>query len=228
MVEAALRQAQLDLDQTVVRAPIRGVVVERNAVIGQSVVASPQVPPLFAVAEDLHAREVHASIDEADIGRVRPGQDAALAFDAYPGRPFRGRVLDVHKMPEVVQGVVSYDVVISADNDSGDLLPGMTADVRIVAGEAAEALKVPNAALRFRPAGAKPHLASATTGEDRGTGSVWRLGRHGKPEEIPVTPGLTDGAFTQIVAGSVAAGDQVIVSASKGAGESARVGPLRF
>lgn len=242
--QAALQQAELELAQTVIRAPISGVVVERNIAVGQSVSPSSQTP-LFSIAQDLNALEVHASIDEADIGRVHPGQDAALSFDAYPGQSFEGRVLDVHKMPEVVQGVVSYDVVISADNTQQQLLPGMTADVRIIAGEAADTLKVPNAALRFHPKDVRPAavprahddavasapaspLQAASAPGDVKKASIWRLGRHGKPEEVSVSTGLSDGVFTQIVAGDIAAGDEIIVGMNRPSQSDKRAKVLKF
>lgn len=219
--EAAVRQAQLDVDQTYIRAPIDGVVIDRSAVVGQSVAAGAGAPPMFTIANSLGEMEVHASIDEADIGRVGVGQEARLGFDAFPGRSFQGKVTEIRKTPQVVQGVVSYDVVLSVGNDDEVLLPGMTADVRIIAGERNDVLRVPNAALRFRPpAGSGVQATDVPT--------VWRLhGGHLQP--VTVQTGLSDGVETEIVSGDISAGGKVVVaSVHSSGGQSASVGPLRF
>jgi HlyD family secretion protein len=226
--EAALKQAQLNLAQTVVRSPIDGVVIDRNVAVGQTVAAGSQGAPLFTIADDLRHLELHASIDEADIGRVAPGQEARFSFDAFPSRTFSGKVVDVRKMPQVVQGVVSYDVVISVVNDDQKLLPGMTADVRIVAGERNDVVKVPNAAFRFHPADEPVETAAdANTAAAASKATVWRLGRDGRPYAVAVQTGLSDGIDTEIVAGDLKPGQKVIVGASRTA-EAARTEPPKF
>ena len=156
--EAVVRQVRVELEHTVIRTPIDGIVIERNIDIGQTVAASLQAPTLFTIAPDLRAMQVHANVDEADIGRVLSGQEVSFAVDSFPGRSFQGRVVDIRKMPQSTQNVVAYTVVISADNDDLLLLPGMTANARILVQERDDVLRVPNAAIRFRPAG-KPKLA---------------------------------------------------------------------
>ncbi|HET9491574.1 MAG TPA: efflux RND transporter periplasmic adaptor subunit [Methylomirabilota bacterium] len=151
--QAALQQAQADLAHTIIRAPVDGVVVSRQVDVGQTVAASLQAPVLFTIAQDLTKMQVDTSVDEADIGRVTLDGPATFTVDAFPGETFAGRVTQIRKAPQVVQNVVTYIVVVAVDNPRGRLLPGMTANARLVVAEKAEALKVPNAALRFRPAG---------------------------------------------------------------------------
>ena len=151
--ESLLRQAQVDLERTVIRAPVDGTVILRNVDAGQTVAASLQAPVLFTIAQDLRDMQVEAAIDEADVGRLRTGMPATFAVDAFPRRNFNGEIKQIRKSPVNVQNVVSYTVVITAANPDLALLPGMTANVRIAVDQRADVLKVPNAALRFRPAG---------------------------------------------------------------------------
>jgi HlyD family secretion protein len=151
--ESQLAQAKVDLDRTIIRAPVDGVVIKRSVDAGQTVAASLQAPELFQIAQNLREMQVEASIDEADVGRVKVDQDATFTVDSFPGRTFRGKVMQVRKAALVVQNVVTYTVVISAANPDLQLLPGMTANVRITTDQRASVLKLPNAALRFRPAG---------------------------------------------------------------------------
>jgi HlyD family secretion protein len=159
--ESLLRQAQVDLERTIIRAPVDGTVILRNVDAGQTVAASLQAPVLFTIARDLRDMQVEAAIDEADVGRLRPGQQATFTVDAFPRRNFSGEIVQIRKSPVTVQNVVSYTVVISARNADLALLPGMTANVRIVVDQRDNVLKVPNAALRFRPAGAADAPAAA-------------------------------------------------------------------
>ena len=152
--QSLLKQAQVDLERTIIRAPVDGTVILRNVDAGQTVAASLQAPVLFTIAQDLRDMQVETAIDEADVGRLRVGMAASFAVDAFPRRNFGGEIKQIRKSPLNVQNVVSYTVVISAANHDLALLPGMTANVRIAVENRADALKVPNAALRFRPAGA--------------------------------------------------------------------------
>jgi HlyD family secretion protein len=154
--ESLLKQAQVDLERTVIRAPVDGTVILRNVDAGQTVAASLQAPVLFTIAQDLRDMQVEAAIDEADVGRLRVGMAASFAVDAFPRRGFNGEIRQIRKSPLNVQNVVSYTVVISAANPDMALLPGMTANVRIAVDSRENALKVPNAALRWRPAGSLP------------------------------------------------------------------------
>ncbi len=152
--DAALRQARIDLERSYIRSPVDGVVILRNVDAGQTVAASLQAPVLFTIAETLTKMQVETSVDEADIGRLNEGMAASFTVDSLPGRTFEGNIKQIRKSPQVVQNVVTYTVVIAADNPDLKLLPGMTANVRIVVEQRANALKLPNAALRFRaPAG---------------------------------------------------------------------------
>ena len=149
--EAQLAAARVDLTRTSITAPVDGVVVKRSIEPGQTVAASLQAPELFVIAKNLTDMQVETSIDEADVGRVRLGQKAGFTVDAFAGRHFEGEVRQVRKAATVVSNVVTYTVVISAANPDLGLLPGMTANVRIVTAQKDKVLKVPNAALRFRP-----------------------------------------------------------------------------
>src|SRR5688572_4307702 len=151
--ESLLKQAQVDLERTIIRAPVDGTVILRNVDAGQTVAASLQAPVLFTIAQDLRDMQVEAAIDEADVGRLRVGQVAGFTVDAFPRRNFSGQIMQVRKSPVNVQNVISYTVVISAANADQALLPGMTANVRVVVDSRDKALKVPNAALRWRPTG---------------------------------------------------------------------------
>jgi len=156
--ESLLKQAQVDLERTIIRAPVDGTVILRNVDAGQTVAASLQAPVLFTIAQDLRDMQVEAAIDEADVGRLRVGMPATFGVDAFPRRNFSGEIKQIRKSPQNVQNVVSYTVVISAANPDLALLPGMTANVRIAVENRTDALKVPNAALRFRPAGASAEV----------------------------------------------------------------------
>ena len=151
--EASLAQSKLELERTFIRSPVSGTVINRQVEIGQTVAASFSAPELFEIGQDLHRMKVEASVDEADIGRIREGMSCRFTVDAYPDRRFFGRIQQIRKAPSVVQNVVTYKVIITADNNDLALLPGMTASVQIVLGSKSDVVKVPNAALRFAPRG---------------------------------------------------------------------------
>src|SRR5688572_6993756 len=154
--EAQLSQSKVDLDRTTIRAPVDGIVVKKSVEPGQTVAASLQAPELFVIAQDLRSMQVDTSVDEAEVGRIREGQQASFTVDSFPGRMFRGRVEQVRRAATVVQNVVTYTAVIGTSNPNLELFPGMTANVRIVTDTRENVLKVPNSALRFRPAGVAP------------------------------------------------------------------------
>src|SRR5262247_949078 len=158
--DSLLRQAQVDLERTIIRAPVNGTVILRNVDAGQTVAASLQAPVLFTIAQDLRDMQVEAAIDEADVGRLRMGLAASFA----------GEIKQIRKSPQNVQNVVSYTVVISAQNPDLALLPGMTANVRIVVENRESTLKVPNAALRWRPAGSAETRAPSDVPAQKGGG----------------------------------------------------------
>lgn len=206
--EAQLAAAQVDLARTEIRAPVDGVVIKRSVDVGQTVAASLQAPELFVIAKDLRDMQVETSVDEADVGRIRAGQKASFTVDAFPGRHFAGTVSQVRKSASNVQNVITYTVLVTARNADLALLPGMTANVRIVTDTREAVLKVANAALRFRPAG-----EVAPGKERKAQGRVWVL-REGKPEPLEVSVGLSDGAYTEVSGEGVTEGLEVIVSAS--------------
>ena len=152
--DSQLSQAKVDLERTTIRAPVDGTVIKKTVEPGQTVAASLQAPELFVIAQDLRRMQVDTSIDESEIGRVREGQSATYTVDSFPGRTFQGTVGQVRKAALVVQNVVTYTAVISTSNPNLELFPGMTANVRIVVDTRENVLKMPNAALRYRPAGA--------------------------------------------------------------------------
>ncbi|MDO8932042.1 MAG: efflux RND transporter periplasmic adaptor subunit [Rhodocyclaceae bacterium] len=166
--QSQLAQARVDLERTAIRSPVDGVVVKRSVDTGQTVAASLQAPELFIIARNLTDMQVEASIDEADVGRIRVGQKTTFTVDAFPGRGFEGAVMQVRKAAKVESNVVSYTVVISASNADLALLPGMTANVRIVSAQKEKALKVMNAALRFRPPGTGDERSTAAPGAPQG------------------------------------------------------------
>jgi HlyD family secretion protein len=161
--EAQLAQARVDLERTTIRAPVNGVVVKRSVEPGQTVAASLQAPELFVIAQDLREMQVETSIDEAEVGRVQTGQAATFTVDSFPGRTFSGKVGQVRKAATVVQNVVTYTAVIAAANPDLQLFPGMTANVRIIVETRENVLRVPNSALRFRPAGVAVETRETTT-----------------------------------------------------------------
>jgi HlyD family secretion protein len=151
--EAALASARNDLSKTDITAPVDGVVISRQVEPGQTVAASLNTPTLFTIAQDLREMQVDVAIDESDIGRIRPNQRTTFTVDAFPGRTFEGQVRQIRKAAQTVQNVVTYIVVVGTTNPAMQLVPGMTANVRIVTDQRDGVLKVPNAALRWRPAG---------------------------------------------------------------------------
>ena len=159
--EAQLQQSRVDLQRTQIRSPVDGIVIKRSVEVGQTVAASLQAPELFVIARNLSDMQVEAAIDEADISRIRDGQQVSFSIDAFPGRSFEGVVHQVRKAAVTAQNVVSYTVVVSFANPGSLMLPGMTANVRIVTDTRDEVLKVPNAALRVRIAGIEPAPAAS-------------------------------------------------------------------
>ncbi|MEO8257309.1 MAG: efflux RND transporter periplasmic adaptor subunit [Acidobacteriota bacterium] len=198
--QAAYTVARTNLDHTVIRAPIDGVVITRNIDPGQTVASMLQTPVLFTVAADLRQMRVVAAVDEADIGELAVAQPVSFTVDAYPDRVFHGLLTEVRNSPVVVQDVVTYGAVVGIDNHDLALKPGMTASVRVQTASAAHVLRVPNAALRFTPPG--------QTGRD--APGVWVL-EGGAVHRVVVQPGISDGESTVIAPGGLAVGAQVIV-----------------
>ena len=212
--QAALRQAQIDLEHTYIVAPVDGVVVSRKVDVGQTVAASLQAPTIFEIAQDLTKMQVDTNVDEADVGRVAVGQQANFTVDAYPGRTFPGAVTEIRKAPINVQNVITYDVVVGVSNPDQKLFPGMTANVHMLTDSRENALRVPNAALRFRPADAKAQ-PSATGRRDTGMQTVWIAGENGKPTPVRVKLGIADGTYSEVISGDLHENDEVILAAAK-------------
>lgn len=200
---AAYKEALTNLEYTAITSPVDGVVVSRNVDVGQTVAATFQTPTLFTIARDLTQMQVETAVDEGEVGKVREGQEATFTVDAHPGTTFRGQVTSVRLAPQIVQNVVTYTVVISADNPRLLLKPGMTATVSLKVAQAEQVLAVPNAALRFQP----PPEAAPASPEGP---VVWILER-GALKPVPVETGLTDGAWTEIRRGELTEGQPVVV-----------------
>lgn len=175
--EAALESAQIDLERTDIRSPIDGVVINREVDPGQTVAASFSAPLMFLIAQDLTRIQIEANVDEADIGEVREGAEAEFRVDAFPDRVFRGQVNQVRLSPIEEQNVVTYTVIVTADNPDRRLLPGMTASVDIVTGRRTDVLRVDNEALRLRPP--ETLLVESTSPAPSGRGGP--PGRGGNP-----------------------------------------------
>jgi len=154
--EAALAQARIDLARTRITSPVNGIVIKRAIERGQTVAASLQAPELFIIAQNLQDMQVDAAIDESDVGRLHNGQKASFTVDAFPGQTFEGQIRQVRKAATNVANVVTYVAVVGFSNPDGKLLPGMTANVRVVTDQRQDVLKVPNGALRMRIAGVEP------------------------------------------------------------------------
>jgi len=231
-VEATLRRASQNLAYTTIISPVRGVIVDRRVNIGQTVVASLNAPSLFLIAKDLKRMQVWASVNEADIGNIRPGQAVSFTVDAYPGEVFEGVVGKVRLNASMTQNVVTYIVEVNTDNSNGRLIPYLTANLKFMVAERQDVLMVPNAALRwipqpdqiapgFRPESSKKgqgKMAEAGSGgasameakESSKKGTVWLLkGQYVEP--LNVSLGVTDGSFTEVMGPQLQEGMQVVV-----------------
>lgn len=187
---ANLAQARLNLSYATIYSPVDGVVLSRAVDVGQTVAASLQAPVLFTIAEDLARMQIDTAVSEGDVGRLVEGMKATFTVDAFPGRQFGGVVRQVRNAPTTTQGVVTYDAVIDVDNTDKSLRPGMTANVTFVLAQVADAIKIPNSAIRFKPTREQLQAVFAELGgRDRhgsgGSGGRWRgsdgSGRTGGP-----------------------------------------------
>ena len=238
--EASVEQSRVNLRHTTIESPIDGVVVSRSVDVGQTVAASLSAPILFEIANDLADMQVEASIDEADIGQIKAGQPVTFNVDAYPDEKFTGIVSQTRLQPITVQNVVTYTTVIAVANPDLKLRPGMTANVSVEVARRDMALRVPVAALSFKPpepragsgdkrkgsAGtalaAAPPGGGATGGGSTAGGAtggrgarpagptVYVMAGKGSLDPRPVKTGITDGYFTEIVSGELKEGDEVV------------------
>lgn len=227
--KAQLASAEVNLGYTDIVSPVDGTVVSRNVTMGQTVAASFQTPTLFLIATDLTQMQVDSNVSESDIGGVKEGNKARFTVDAFPKRTFEGVVTQVRQSPQTVQNVVTYDVVVGVNNSDLALKPGMTTATRIVTAQRDGVLRVPNQAIRYRPASATParERPARADGDPAQAGAidrarVWVL-RDGKPTRVTVVTGLDDDDFTEIVSGELKADDRVIVAEQRQASGTRRV-----
>ncbi len=234
--QAALRRAQQNLDYCTIVSPVKGMIVDRRVNIGQTVVSSLSAPSLFLIAKDLTRIQVWASVNEADIGNIRPGQPVTFTVDAFPGATFQGVVGKIRLNATMTQNVVTYTVEVNTDNADGKLLPYLTANLKFMVADHQDVLMVPNPALRFVP---RPEQVAADFRQrpKRQHGSHDRdharaPGQEAKPEvargtlwlaqgdqvrPLRVKVGLTDGTMTEVTGPDLKAGMPVVVAeAEKG------------
>jgi HlyD family secretion protein len=196
---AQLARANLDLEHSIIRSPVDGTVISRNVDVGQAVAATLTAPTLFTIAQDLHHMQVHAAVDEADIGEVRAGQSATFTVDAFREQTFVAVVREVRNAPQTAQNVVTYDVVLDVENPEGKLRPGMTANVLILIVQRTQVAAVPNEALRFRPAAGPAAAGSAKASpSDARTGAAVYVPQGERAVRTPIKTGVTDGNMTEV------------------------------
>ncbi len=247
--QASFERAQRNLKYAFIHSPIDGTVIQRNVEEGQTVAASLQAPVLFIIAEDLSKMEIHAQVDESDIGMIKNGQKVTFTVQAYPDKNFTGSVRQIRLQPTTVQNVVNYTVVIDAANDENLLLPGMTTTIDFIIDERKDALLVPNTALRFQPSQQMmqeffsqarkrmesapdslkkrmPGMGNFSPGQRLGNsrpkdaGTVWYLDENHKLVMAPFKAGVTDGKKTEVVMSrDLKEGMQVIVGMTSNGNE---------
>jgi len=213
--QVAVSKAQVDRDQanlnySVIRSPISGVVIARDVDIGQTVAANFQTPTLFQIAQDLRQMQVNISVAEADIGQLHIGQLINFTVDAFQQRKFAGKVKQIRLNPTIQENVVTYNVVAMVDNADGALLPGMTANINFIVMQKHDVLRVSNAALRYQPKDVEPGESAKTTRVPN-QATLYLLSQD-RPEPIHVTTGITDGNYTEITGGEIKPGDKAIIS----------------
>ncbi len=219
--EATLSLAETNYYYTKIVSPVDGIVVSRNVDVGQTVAASFQTPTLFSIAQDLTKMQIDTNVAEADIGKVNVGQDVEFTVDAYSETTFKGKVWQVRNAPITVQNVVTYDVVIQVANPDLKLKPGMTANVSIIVSTKKDVLKIPNPALRFKPA-----EKSKAVAQQKGS-AVWIL-EQDKPKRVPISTGISDGNYTELVSGEIKEGQELIVESLTKAKAPQPSGPRMF
>jgi HlyD family secretion protein len=238
--EAALQLARANLGYTTIRTPVDGIVISRNVDEGQTVVASMSAQTLFTVATDLRTVLISASVPEADIGLIRQEQSVTFNVDAYPAI-FTGSVDQVRLSASSVQNVVTYPVIVRADNPDQKLFPGMTANISCIVAERTNTLKVANAALRFKPparpagGGGKPDKPDRSDKSDRpagpekegeGRGKLWVAEADGSLRPIRVTTGISDGSFTEIGGDGLEEGLEIVTGMAENGGKPGAVNPF--
>lgn len=231
----ALMQSQTNLRYSVIRSPVDGVVISRAVDVGQTVAASFSTPTLFTIAQDLTKMQIEVSVDEADISRVKLNQKAGFTVDSYPEQTFQGKVIQIRSAPVITQNVVTYVVVVSVDNSDLKLKPGMTANVSVEVARKDDVLKLPPAALRFkpksidteakatgkgaapaeqRPASGAPHgggMVKEASGKGREKSQKVYLLREGKPVAVAVKTGIANNSGIELMESSLKEGDEVVI-----------------
>jgi HlyD family secretion protein len=236
----SLHQAETNLRYATIRSPVDGIVVSRNVDVGQTVAASFSTPTLFTIAQDLTKMEIDTSVDEADISRIIVGQPVTFTVDSYPETRFIGKVVQIRNAPVITQNVVTYIVVIGVENKELKLKPGMTANVSIETARKENVLKLPTAALRFKPKGGKgskdakdakekPAGADARKMKKGAGQQVFILSAEQKPVAMPIKTGISNDGQVELVEGTLKENDEVIVeqlsSQKKWGGTGGPMGP---
>jgi len=224
----ALMQSKTNLRYSIIRSPVDGIVISRAIDVGQTVAASFQTPTLFTIAQDLTKMQIEVSVDEADISRIKLDQQATFTVDAYPEQKFSGKVVQIRSAPVINQNVVTYMVVVNVDNHELKLKPGMTANVSVVVAQKDEVIKIPPAALRFKPKGGDEKAQGKTgsvspqakggregggkPGDKKGVGGqiVYTL-KEGKPVPISIKTGIAGSGSVELLEGALKEGDEVII-----------------
>jgi HlyD family secretion protein len=216
-MRAKLQEAELQLRYTRILAPVDGVVTSRSVDVGQTVAASFQAPVLFKIAEDLTRMQVHANVDEADIGQVQVGQKAVFTVPAFPDLEFDASVTQIRNEPKTELNVVTYIVIMDVDNSDLKLRPGMTANVRILLARADDAMMVPEQALRFSPASKSKAGLKLANLPDLGSGKqrIWRLRDKNEIEPVVVKTGVVGTEKVQILSSELKPGQKVVVDEIK-------------
>jgi HlyD family secretion protein len=212
LARAELAKDHTNLDYSIIRSPVSGVVVNRSVDLGQTVAASFQTPTLFQIAQDLSKMQIDSSFAEADVGNIHVGQLVQFTVDAFPNRSFSANVKQVRLNATTQQNVVTYDVVVAVDNPEEILMPGMTAYVNVIVAQHRNVLQIPNAALRFKPAEGTPVVTKAKSTEDKrgNAGTVYVL-QQKLLSAVPVRLGISDGRSTELLAGAIRSGDALVV-----------------
>jgi HlyD family secretion protein len=225
-------QARTNLNYSTIRSPVDGTVVSRNVDVGQTVAASFTTPTLFTIAQDLTKMEINTSVDEADISRVVEGQPVTFTVDSYPERRFRGNVTQIRNSPVITQNVVTYAVIVGVDNRDMNLKPGMTANVAIETARRENVLKIPSAALRFRPkmgketrdARTRPAGKVAPGMRKEAEQKVYILDKDKKPVPVAIRTGISNDGHVEVVSGSLRENDEVIVEQATAGKKAAAAG----
>lgn len=218
--EAVLEQARINLEHTVITSPIDGTVIDRSVDAGQTVAASLATPTLFLIAKDLSRMQIETNVDETDIGQIQKGQMVRFTVQSYSDQTFTGSVRQIRLQPETVDNVVTYTVIVEAENNSGILLPGMTATVDFIVHSTESALLVPIAALQFNPVANERKTLS-----DNGSGAanIFCPDSEGRLHPLPVTTGQSDGLVTVVSGEGLTEGMKVATGFSQNQGNQSKV-----